>query len=166
MGWEAGSYVAFLPMGLTLIIPLRNSTKVPLATVSKGPWSEGSRWGAVPFNGDIQIRNVTQYEVHKRLILVFADMLDKRLRRELFSQFVGSQPVLRKRVIEFIGNCKEEAEAMRSNWDVETDQGCHRWLIVQRSLRNLSHPRTQWRLSFAARTGARASQETHPTSQR
>ena len=51
-----------------------------------------------------------QDEVHKWLILVFADMLDKQLRWELFSQFVGSQPVLRKHVIEFISNCKEEVE--------------------------------------------------------
>jgi len=32
---EGGPYVAFRPMGLTLIIPLRNSTKVPLVTANK-----------------------------------------------------------------------------------------------------------------------------------
>lgn len=32
---ETEPYVAFLPMGLMLIIPLRNSTKVPLVTVNK-----------------------------------------------------------------------------------------------------------------------------------
>jgi hypothetical protein len=80
---------------------------VPLATVNRRPTSEVSWWDVVPFNGDIQIRDITQDKVYKRLILVFADVLDKRLRRELFSQFVGGQPILRKRVIEFVGNCKE-----------------------------------------------------------
>ena len=110
MWWETWSYVVFLLMGLTLIIPLWNLTKVPLVMVSGCPWSGGSCWGGRLFNGDIQIRDVMQDEVHKWLILVFADMLDKQLRWELFSQFVGSQPVLRKRVIEFISNCKEEVE--------------------------------------------------------
>lgn len=32
---KIGSYVAFRPRGLTLIIPLRNSTNVPLVTVNK-----------------------------------------------------------------------------------------------------------------------------------
>ena len=49
-----------------------------------------------------------QDEVYERLVLVFADILDKRLRRELFPQFVGGQPVLCKPVIEFVDNCKEE----------------------------------------------------------
>ena len=35
--WEAEPYVAFRPMGLTLIIPLRNSTKVPLVTANERP---------------------------------------------------------------------------------------------------------------------------------
>jgi len=35
--WEAEPYVAFRPMGLTLIIPLRNSTKVPLVTANEHP---------------------------------------------------------------------------------------------------------------------------------
>jgi len=35
--WEVEPYVAFRPMGLTLTIPLRNSTKVPLATANERP---------------------------------------------------------------------------------------------------------------------------------
>ena len=31
--WDAEPYVAFLPIGLTFIIPLRNSIKVPLAVI-------------------------------------------------------------------------------------------------------------------------------------
>lgn len=49
-----------------------------------------------------------QDEVHERFIFVFADMLNKRLGRELLSQFVGGQPVLRKPVVKFIDDCKGE----------------------------------------------------------
>jgi len=49
-----------------------------------------------------------QDEVHERFVLVFTDMLDKRLRRELFAQFVGRQPVFGKPVIEFVDDCGEE----------------------------------------------------------
>lgn len=47
-------------------------------------------------------------EVHERFIFLFANILNKRLRRKLFPQFVGGQPVLGKPVIEFVDNCKEE----------------------------------------------------------
>ena len=46
-----------------------------------------------------------QDEVHERFIFLFADVLDKRLRREFFAQFVGGQPVLGKTVIEFVDDC-------------------------------------------------------------
>ena len=101
-----GSYVAFRPMGLTLIIPLRNSTKVPLVTVNKCP-NPNDLAGVSPFNRDIQVRDVMQDEVHERLIPIFTNGLNKRLGWKLFSQFVGGQPVLSKSVIEFIDNCKE-----------------------------------------------------------
>ena len=48
-----------------------------------------------------------QDEVHERLVLVFANRLNKGLRRELLPQFVGGQPVLGKSVIESVDNCKE-----------------------------------------------------------
>ena len=47
-------------------------------------------------------------EVHERFIFLFTDMLNKRLRRELFAQFVGSQPILGEPVIKFVDNCKKE----------------------------------------------------------
>ena len=46
--------MAFLPMGLTLIILLRNSTKVPLSTVSASEVKYPAG-GASPFDGNVQI---------------------------------------------------------------------------------------------------------------
>jgi len=48
-----------------------------------------------------------QDEVHERLVLVFADVLNKRLRRELFALFVGGQPILGEPIVEFADNCKD-----------------------------------------------------------
>jgi len=48
-----------------------------------------------------------QDEVHERFILVFADILNKRLRSELLAQFVSGQPVLSEPIVEFVDNCKE-----------------------------------------------------------
>ena len=90
----------------------------------------------LPFNGDIQIRDVMQDKVDERLILVFANVFNKRLRRELLSQLVGGQPVLSKPVIKFVDNCKEEenSEARGLGLDVKANLGCRRRPIVQRSL--------------------------------
>ena len=74
----------------------------------QGPQPERCRCGVLPFNRDIQVRDVMEDEVHERFIFLFTDMLNKRLRRELFAQFVGGQPILGEPVIEFINNCKEE----------------------------------------------------------
>ena len=76
MLWGVGYYVAFLPMGLTLIIPLRNSTKVPLLTVS----AFGVKYltgGASPFNRNVQICDVMQDKVHEDLVFILADILDE-----------------------------------------------------------------------------------------
>jgi len=81
--------VAFCDRGVS-----SNGTDVdhPISELDKG----------AAFNGDIQIRDVMQDEVDERLIPVFANVLNKRLRRELCSQFVGGQPVLCESIIEFI----------------------------------------------------------------
>ena len=50
-----------------------------------------------------------QDKFHQDFVTIFADMLDKRLRWELFSEFVRREPVLRERVVEFIDDCKKEA---------------------------------------------------------
>ena len=68
--------MAFLPMGLTLIIPLRNSTKVPLLTVSASGMKYPTE-SASPFDRNVQIRNVMQDKVHEDLVFILADILDE-----------------------------------------------------------------------------------------
>lgn len=98
---ERGSYVAFLPRGLTFIIPFRNSTKVPLTIVNECSQPRGFHPSDLPFNWKIQIRDIMQDEVRERFIPLLAEVFNKRLRRELVSQFVGDQPVLGERIIKF-----------------------------------------------------------------
>ena len=54
-----------------------------------------------------------QYEVHERFVLLLADVLDKRLRRELFAQFVGGQPVLGEPVVELFDDWKKRGGVRR-----------------------------------------------------
>ena len=137
--------MAFLPMGLTLIIPLRNSTKVPLLTVSASEAMHPTE-GASPFNGNVQIRNVMQDKVHEDLVFILANIIDERWRRKLFSEFVRRQSILCKRVVEFINGCKKIYE-LRGGWRVcvtpKADLVHHQRTIARRSSRNLSLPRTQ-----------------------
>lgn len=75
-----------------------------------------------------------QDEVHERLVPALANILDKRLRWELFSQLIGGQPVLGKGVVEFIDNYKEKSSGVNGlGGNVEANLGCHQLLIVLRS---------------------------------
>ena len=56
----------------------------------------------VPLDGDIHIRDVMEYEIHKRLIFFFTDPLDERLGLELLPKLVGCESVLCERVIEVV----------------------------------------------------------------
>jgi hypothetical protein len=106
-----------------------------------------NRYRGLPFNGDIQIRDVMQDKVHERFVLVFANVLDEGLRWELFPEFVSGQPVLCKCVIESIDDCEEEGDEVgleTGSVRVKADLDCHRRPVVQRSLRNLSLLRTRW----------------------
>ena len=70
---------------------------------------KNSAGSASPFNRNIQVRDIMQDKFHQDFVTIFADMLDKRLRWELFSEFVRREPVLRERVVEFIDDYKKEA---------------------------------------------------------
>jgi len=47
-----------------------------------------------PLDGDVDVSEVVQDKVDKLLVAVFADKLDKRLRRERLAEFVRRQTVL------------------------------------------------------------------------
>jgi hypothetical protein len=67
-------------MGLTLIIPFRNSTKVPLLDQFQSGWRLlGEQYVSVPLNRDVQVCHVMQDEVDKLFIAFFSDELDERL---------------------------------------------------------------------------------------
>ena len=92
-------------MGLTLIIPLRNSTKVPLDTLTgycvlSTIIGRRGRGAGLPFDWNIQVGNVVQNEVHKRLVSLLAEELDERLRWQGLAKFVGDETVLSERIVE------------------------------------------------------------------
>jgi hypothetical protein len=69
-------------MGETLIIPLRNSINVPLISRSFVQACRGKKKGRLlrlPFDGNIQVGNVMEDETDELLVLVLADVFDKRL---------------------------------------------------------------------------------------
>ena len=53
-----------------------------------------------PLYGDVHICKVMQDEVDNCLILVFSEVLDKRLRRQLLSKLISCQTILGECVIE------------------------------------------------------------------
>lgn len=69
--------LAFLPIGLTLIIPFRNSTKVPLLILISLLFKQQNE--RIPLDWDVHVSDVVQDEVDKLFVLVFANELDKRL---------------------------------------------------------------------------------------
>ena len=75
------------PMGLALIIPVRNSTKVPLVTANQ---SVSLNDVAVVPCRLIGISNLAMQcrmeQAHKRIMLVFDDAPNKQLRQELSAQ--------------------------------------------------------------------------------
>lgn len=76
MGRLSETYVAFLPIGLTFIIPLRNSTNVPLRrdsvkkTIIQRSYHE-------PLDWNIDFRQVTKYEVDEFLVLLLPYKVDE-----------------------------------------------------------------------------------------
>lgn len=86
------TYVAFLPIGLTFIIPLRNSTNVPLRldetkTIVQGSYHE-------PFNWDVDFRQVAKNEVDEFLVLFLPYEVDERLCCQRLPETKSGQSVL------------------------------------------------------------------------
>lgn len=74
-------------MGLTLIIPLRNSTKVPLHTIQSQFLSEMNI--KLPLDWDIHICDIVQHEVYQLLVFILPKPFYKGLGFQLFTSFVG-----------------------------------------------------------------------------
>lgn len=79
------THEAFRPIGLTLIIPFLNSTKVPL---DRRLFSNSQVHSILlsPLDGNIQIRDVVQTKVDDLLVVFFSDVFDERLCGELLAQ--------------------------------------------------------------------------------
>jgi hypothetical protein len=97
------AYLAFLPMGETLIMPFRNSMKVPLMTGTVSVLSDTAKAPSYePLDWDIEVCHVVKDELDHLLVAVLSDMLDEAGRSELFAKLVGSQAVLCEAVVEVI----------------------------------------------------------------
>ena len=70
------AHVALRPIGLTLVMPFRNSTNVPLVDSIRVDITQ--RNGRVmPLYRDIQVRHVVEDEIDQLLIALFADKFDE-----------------------------------------------------------------------------------------
>ena len=75
-------------MGLTFIMPLRNSTKVPLKVSMSDDDIVNERFLSSPFDWDVQVSEVAKYEVDETLVAILAQEFNERLGCELFPKFV------------------------------------------------------------------------------
>jgi hypothetical protein len=113
---------ALRPIGETLIMPLRNSTNVPLSTSIGGKEGlVGQIWRRVgrgdgrgrngPLDGDVHVGNVVEDEVDERLVLLLADKLDERLGRERLAELVRRQAVLGKAEVKAADDWRPKARS-------------------------------------------------------
>jgi hypothetical protein len=113
---------ALRPIGETLIMPLRNSTNVPLSTSVGGKEGlVGQIWRRVgrgdgrgrngPLDGDVHVGNVVEDEVDERLVLLLADKLDERLGRERLAELVRRQAVLGKAEVKAADDWRPKARS-------------------------------------------------------
>ena len=108
------TYLAFLPIGLTLIIPLRNSTKVPLEKrVSTKSRKIFGLEMTLPFDRDVHVCDIMKNEIHEWLVLLLADPFDERLRLKLFSELVSNKAVLGEGVVKIVDDCINLAPKIR-----------------------------------------------------
>ena len=97
------TYVALRPSGLTLTIPLRNSTKVPLRNCIKpsvfclSPWTTH-----VPFDGKIEVRDIMKTEIDKGFVALLSHKIDERSRWERLPKLPGCQSVLSECIVKLI----------------------------------------------------------------
>lgn len=104
-GGGGGLYEALRPMGETLIMPLRNSIKVPLDLSAPGALLYPQQEKLVPLDRNIQIRDLMQDKVRHLLVFFLAQPLDKVVARQGLSEPEGSEAVLGKTVVEQIDYC-------------------------------------------------------------
>ena len=57
-----------------------------------------------------------QDEVYQNLVSIFTDVFDERLGLESLSHSIGSQPILRKRVIKVVDNYNMKDYAQVQEW--------------------------------------------------
>lgn len=93
-----GTYVAFLPIGLTFTIPLRNSTNVPLRRASMTR-TRSQRSCHEPLDWDVDLRQVAKYEVDEFFVLFLPHEVDERLCCQRFPESKGGQAVLCERKV-------------------------------------------------------------------
>lgn len=83
------THVALRPMGLTLIIPFRNSMNVPLESAVGSARRHRGRWAAsrrdIPLNREIYVGEIVENEVSEGFVAVLADKLDEGLGRQLIA---------------------------------------------------------------------------------
>ena len=97
-----GTYVALRPMGLTLTIPFRNSTKVPLRTLSI--WWVTEETNHLPLYRKVHVGEVVENEIDEFLVFVFTEILYEGLRFQPLSHLECSKAALRESVIKVLGN--------------------------------------------------------------
>ena len=153
------AYVALRPIGLTLIIPLRNSINVPLyiptpeksksvsnpgtseyyqtgkATITRR--SKEERRGDRPFYWDVQIGDVVQDKVGELLVLLLSQPADEGLLRKLFAKLVRCEAVLGEEVVEIISGLENMITSSMNVAFVVELWTAHQWspqrLAVRRS---------------------------------
>jgi hypothetical protein len=102
-------------MGETLIIPFRNSIKVPLQATVRIKLLPRTCFrliqvkkktnGHSPLDRNIQVRNVMQYEARQLLVLFLAQPLDEAVAWKRFSEPKRRKPILGKTEIKNINHC-------------------------------------------------------------
>ena len=93
--------MALRPTGLTLIIPLRNSTNVPLHQLA---YDIEHIFARVPLYWYVQIRDIVQYESNQHFVLLLADEFDKGLRFQFLTKLIRRQSVFPKRVVKILSD--------------------------------------------------------------
>ena len=147
------THVALRPMGLTLIIPLRNSTNVPLQrTLSESTQHRSS--AQVPFDWDVHICNVVQNKVDQGFIPHFANVFDKRLWCQGSAHFKCSQSILCEGIIEILDDYRDTLCQLQFARFRKTHYCFRRLPAAQLSWLDLTRQQNLWLLSFVVREEA------------